>query len=190
MEKSKLYTRTGDDGTTSLVGGKRAKKNSVRLEAYGTVDEFNSVLGALGAAWREAFPDDFDTHNLLTAIQSELFNIGAYLATEYLTPVPCKGLAQADIDRVEEAIDTIDLQVPPLKSFVLPGGSMSASLAHIARAICRRAERRVLDLADQAPVAPEVLAYLNRVSDLLFVLARQANNRIGLPDVPWTAPAE
>lgn len=184
MEKSKLYTGTGDSGTTSLVGGKRASKSSVRLEAYGTVDEFSSHLGLLAA-----LPcDTVAVNSLLTAVQNRLFDVGAYLATENEQGVnpPIKGLSEADVEEVEQAIDALDDMVPKTGAFVLPGGTQASAQAQIARTVCRRAERRIVALAQEAYVDPLVLRYINRLSDWLFILARYYNLQAGVPDVTWT----
>jgi cob(I)alamin adenosyltransferase len=177
----KLYTKTGDDGTTGLFGGGRVPKASARVEAYGTVDETNAAIGVARAA-----PLDASIDAVLAGVQEDLFAIGAELAC-----VPGRegklgsGLVgEADIERLERAIDEADAACPPLKSFVLPGGSPQAAALHVARTVCRRAERAVLGM-DDAPPRREVVVYLNRLSDLLFALARRANVVAGVPDVPW-----
>lgn len=184
MEKSRLYTGTGDKGTTSLVGGQRVGKDSVRLEAYGTLDEFSSHLGIVEAL--EANDDALRT--LLRNIQNRLFNIGAYLATE---PAPGEkpepfGLSQDHCREIEEAIDALDAAVPKIKSFVLPGGCMASAQAHVARTVCRRAERRIVALARESWVSPLVLTYFNRLSDFLFILSRWYNFRAGVQEIVWT----
>lgn len=183
MTKSRLYTRTGDDGTTSLVGGKRMAKTAPRLEAYGTLDELNSWIGLLAAENAESpllAP-------LLTSINNKMFNIGSYLATdpesEY-APMTANPIANADIDAIEEAIDRIDAELPPLTSFVLPGGTVAAAHAHIARSVCRRCERRVL--AVEPNVDPAVLVYINRLSDLLFAIARFLVIKSGADEIFWS----
>ncbi len=189
MKKSALYTATGDDGTTSLVGGTRVKKTSARLEAYGTIDELNSFIGVLLAMWRDAFGREQPDTATLVSVQNKLFDIGAYLATDNTDnpSLPCRGVDSAVVAALEKAIDEADLAVTPMKCFVLPGGCRVASHAHVARAVARRAERRVLALADEgATVAPEVVCYLNRLSDYLFALARLSNNLTGVPDTPWS----
>lgn len=177
----KLYTKTGDDGTTGLFGGARVKKASLRVEAYGTVDEANAAIGVARATKLEPFTDD-----VLSQVQVDLFTLGAELAC---TPgkegkMSMKLLDMADAERLERAIDDAEKGLPELKSFVLPGGSPQAAALHLARTICRRAERCVLSL-DDAKARPEIVVYLNRLSDLLFVLARKANATAGLADVPW-----
>lgn len=181
--KSSLYTRTGDDGTTSLVGGARAKKNSPRLEAYGTIDELSSYLGAIASDIRA----DNELQGQVREIQNELFNIGAYLATQ---PAPgeqpaCKSLTDDKMIQLEGWIDALDEQTPKINAFVLPGGSELASKAHLARVVCRRAERRIIDLSDVEYVDPQVTAYINRLSDYLFIVARYINFMRGVNEVVW-----
>lgn len=180
MAKSMIYTRTGDGGTTSLVGGKRIGKDDVRLEAYGTVDELNAHLGLL-----RVFTGDVagDTSSELDSIQNKLFNIGAYLATEGAET--CRGLDSADIIRLEEWMDAMEESLPPLKSFVLPGGTRAAAEAHICRTVCRRAERRVITLGRSAQIDDNVVKYLNRLSDWLFVYSRWLVVRSGGREITW-----
>jgi cob(I)alamin adenosyltransferase len=177
----KLYTKTGDDGTTGLFGGGRVPKASVRVDAYGTVDETNAAIGVARATRLDAAIDA-----VLERVQEDLFTLGAELACvpgkEAKLPAP--PLAEPDIARLEAAIDAADAACPPLSSFVLPGGSPQAAALHVARTVCRRAERAVLSL-DDAPARREIVVYLNRLSDLLFVQARQANVVAGVADVPW-----
>lgn len=183
MAKSNIYTRTGDAGLTSLVGGQRVPKNSVRLDAYGTLDEFSSFLGAVLSDPK--CPDD-QKQNLLS-VQNMLFNLGGYLATqpEEGTTPPAWGLTVDDIAQVEGWIDHLDSQVPALKAFVLPGGAPLSAKAHIARSVCRRAERRILDLAGESYVDPALIKYVNRLSDYLFILARYFNHIAGVPEITW-----
>ena len=177
----KIYTKTGDDGTTGLFGGGRVKKASGRVEAYGTVDELNATIGAARAARLDAESDA-----VLARVQVDLFTLGAELACvpgkEAKLNMPL--LDGADAERLEKAIDQAETHVPPLKYFVLPGGSPQAASLHLARTVCRRAERAVLAL-DDAPARGELVIYLNRLSDLLFVLARRANVEAKVEDVPW-----
>jgi cob(I)alamin adenosyltransferase len=178
----KIYTKTGDAGTTGLFGGTRVSKGHDRVCAYGDVDELNAVLGLA----RAAVVDD-DTAALLMDIQSALFDLGAELAT---TPDrAAKGdmphVTPEDVTRLEAAIDAREVDLPPLTNFVLPGGSAAAAHLHVGRTVCRRAERAVVALSHAESVRPEVLTYLNRLSDLLFVLARDANRRAQVEDVPW-----
>lgn len=182
----KIYTRTGDDGTTGLFGGGRVKKASPRVEAYGTVDELSSVIGVARAAGLAKDIDDVLAH-----VQVDLFTLGAELAC-----VPGREdklgmdlIGEADAERLERAIDAAEEGLPALKNFVLPGGTPAAAALHLARTVCRRAERAVLSL-DDAPARSAVVIYLNRLSDLLFVLARRANHRAGLADVLWAPHAK
>lgn len=181
--KSQLYTRTGDQGSTSLVGGERVKKNSVRLEAYGTIDELSSCLGNVASDPK----CDTEVKGQIMNVQNELFNIGGYLATavkEGEEP-KCLSIDDSRLKDIEGRIDALDEQTPKIRAFVLPGGCELASKAHIARTVCRRAERRVLDLADIDYVDPAVLTYLNRLSDYLFIVARHFNFLQGEEEVIW-----
>ncbi len=177
----KLYTKTGDDGTTGLFGGARVPKASPRVEAYGTVDETNASLGVARALGPDAAIDA-----VLAQVQVDLFTVGAELACvpgrEDRLKIALVG--EDDIVRLERAIDAADAAAKPLTSFVLPGGTPVAAALHLARTVCRRAERCVLALPD-APARREVVVYLNRLSDLLFALARQANALAQVADVPW-----
>ncbi len=180
MKKSPLYTRTGDTGTTALVGGARVGKDDARLEAYGTVDELNSLLGLLASV---SDPDP-DTAALITQIQSRMFDIGAYLAT---SPSPEESpLAPGTIEAIEAEIDRLDTLVPPLRTFILPAGCTAATVAHTARTVCRRCERRIVALTRTEPVHPDILRYINRLSDMLFVYARYLNITAEVPEVAWT----
>ncbi len=180
----KIYTRTGDSGHTALLGGKRVLKSDIRIEAYGDVDELNSTLGLAIAL----DPDEF-IRDLLEGIQADLFSIGANLATP--DPVKMrKALEKAEINdeailKLEKAIDETEEQAEPLKGFILPGGSPKAAQFHVARTICRRAERNVVRLANQEDVPEIILRYLNRLSDLLFSLARITNKNAGIEDITW-----
>lgn len=178
----KIYTKTGDRGVTGLFGGARVPKDDVRVEAYGTVDETNAAIGTARAA---RLPPDIDA--VLARVQEDLFVVGAELGTEpgKEDRLPGGRIAQDDIRRLETAIDDAESGLPPLKSFVLPGGTPGAAALHQARTVCRRAERRVLSAGSSAPVRPELVVYINRLGDLLFVLARRANHVAGVPDVPW-----
>ena len=181
---SRIYTRTGDAGQTGLFGGGKVGKDHPRVAAYGDVDELNSVVGVVRATAPTDFCDD-----LFETIQRDLFSIGGYLAT----PDPAKvraalARAELDADRVtqfEQAIDAADTELAPLKAFILPGGTPKAAALHVARTVCRRAERNVVALASTDEVPAEFLVYLNRLSDLLFTLARLANHRAGVGDVTW-----
>ncbi len=177
----KLYTKTGDDGTTGLFGGARVPKASARVSAYGTVDETNATLGVARATQLGAAID-----GVLELVQRDLFTMGAELACVpgRETKLGMVMLSQGDIERLERAIDEAEAACPPLTHFVLPGGTPQAAALHLARTVCRRAERAVLAL-DDAPARSDVVIYLNRLSDLLFALARRANVAAGVSDVPW-----
>ncbi|MFM1824057.1 MAG: hypothetical protein RI967_2323 [Planctomycetota bacterium] len=183
----KLYTRTGDDGTTGLFSGTRVSKDHPRIEAYGTVDEFNAVIGMVMAACRR---DDAYESRLLaifTHVQSRLFDIGADLATPEGAKNSSRVLRidEGHVDEVEGWIDEIDGANPPLRTFVMPSGSELAARLHLARTVCRRAERLMVSLAQLEPVGTGPLRYMNRLSDLLFAMARRANHAAGVGDVPW-----
>jgi len=180
----KIYTRTGDAGETGLFGGARVGKDDPRVEAYGTADELNSCLGVVRSLAPSAHTDE-----ALQQIQSDLFTVGAELACVpgkedklRMTPV-----GDVDIARLEGWIDRSEAELEPLKTFVLPGGSPAAAELHRARTVCRRAERRTLTAGRTSSVRPEIVIYLNRLSDLLFVLARYENQISGITDVPWHA---
>ena len=174
----KIYTRTGDRGQTSLFGGARVAKNDGRMEAYGTIDELSSHLGV---ARTTLLPADVDA--ILHQVQVDLFEVGAHLASPGTSRFP--GVEPARIDELEQAIDAMERELAPLTSFILPGGSSTAAHLHVARTVCRRAERLVVALQDQSPATVSTIAYLNRLSDYLFVAARFANQRAGVEDVPW-----
>jgi cob(I)alamin adenosyltransferase len=174
----KIYTKTGDAGTTSLFGGARVAKHDARIEAYGTVDELNSFLGAARAT---ALPAEVE--KTLDAVQHDLFEIGAHLASPGTSRFP--GVESARIADLERAIDAMESELEPLKTFILPGGTAAAAQLHIARTVCRRAERRVTALDDGSEATRSTIAYLNRLSDYLFVAARFTNARAGCADVPW-----
>ncbi|MEG0039503.1 MAG: cob(I)yrinic acid a,c-diamide adenosyltransferase [Bacteroides sp.] len=182
MKKSLVYTKTGDRGMTALVGGTRVPKTHIRLEAYGTIDELNSNLGYLVTHLTEKHDVDF-----VQVVQDKLFAIGSHLATDQeQTQLHSASIIDAsDVECIEREIDVIDEMLPPLHAFVLPGGSKGASVCHICRTVCRRAERRVLALSDICVVSPEVLAYINRLSDYLFVLSRKINFNDGNDEIFW-----
>ena len=172
---TKIYTRTGDDGSTGLGDGTRVPKDSARVEAYGTVDELNSMLGLLLC---EATGDTLRA--ALTRIQHTLFDLGGELC------IPGRSvLVEAQVTALEDLLDQLNADLAPLKEFILPGGTRAAALCHVARSVCRRAERRVYTLSRSEAVAPASLKYLNRLSDLLFVMARALNHANGTPDVLW-----
>lgn len=191
MEKSLVYTRTGDKGMTSLVGGKRVYKFDDRLEAYGTVDELSSTIGLLITYLQDQQDDDF-----LTRIQHLLFNVGGYLATDtttteltVMTVVPLE-----EVSRIEKEIDRLDASLPKINAFLLPGGTRGACIAHQARTICRRAERRILSFYNrieaeedlkQIRIDSNVITFINRLSDYLFILSRKMNKKEGIEEKKW-----
>lgn len=184
----KIYTRTGDRGETGLFGGGRVRKDHVRVDAYGEVDELNSVLGVVVAQLETE--GEGEIARQLRQIQADLFAIGAHLATPHTeeggrasTHIP--DLPGERIAEMERWIDSAEGELEPLRAFILPGGTQAAALLHLARTVCRRAERRVVSLAHEAQVEQETLIYLNRLSDLLFILARLANRRAAVNDIPW-----
>ena len=174
MKKSIIYTKTGDKGTTALVGGLRVRKTHIRLEAYGTIDELNSHIGWLNCEIKEK-----EHHDFLLFIQHKLFTVGSFLATETESKQPDAAsiITTNDIARIETEIDQIDAALPRLNRFVLPGGNEAASRSHICRTVTRRAERIVYRLAEDFPVSEEVLIFLNRLSDYFFVLARRESHK-------------
>jgi cob(I)alamin adenosyltransferase len=185
----KIYTRTGDRGETGLFGGQRVSKDDARVEAYGDVDELNSVLGIAVARLEAA--GDAEMAGGLREVQADLFTLGARLATPAVEDggrenswIPL--LDAGRVGEMEGWIDRAETELEPLQNFVLPGGSDAAAALHLARTVCRRAERRVVTLTRVAHVDETVIVYLNRLSDLIFTLARLANARAGITDVPWT----
>jgi len=180
----KIYTKTGDGGETGLFGGGRVPKDDRRVTAYGEVDELNAALGLALALEPRAFARD-----LLELVQRDLFTIGAELASpdpaKLVKALPGPRLGDARVEALEDAIDRAEATLAPLKNFILPGGSSKAAALQLGRAVCRRAERAVVTLSREAAVSPAILKYVNRLSDLLFVLARAANAAAGLSDVPW-----
>lgn len=172
---TKIYTRTGDAGTTGLADGSRVAKDAPRIEAIGAVDELNSTLGVLLA---EPLPDA--VRGCLDNVQNDLFDLGGELS------VPGHAImGKAHVERLERELDRFNTNLPPLKDFILPAGTRGASLAHVARTVCRRAERRLVTLSRKQKIAPAMRAYLNRLSDLLFVVARTLNRVSGRTDVLW-----
>jgi cob(I)alamin adenosyltransferase len=177
----KIYTKTGDTGTTALFGGKRVSKADLRIETYGTVDELNSYMGLV----RDQ-PVNQNRKSILVEIQDRLFTIGSILATEPgNTKVKVPALLQEDVTLLEKEIDSMDAQLPPMKSFVLPGGHQSVSFCHVARTVCRRTERLVIALDATEKTDPLVVQYLNRLSDYLFVLSRKMSAELGTEETPW-----
>ena len=180
----KIYTRTGDEGETSLFAGGRVSKDDARLHAYGTMDELNSVLGVV-----RTHTIDAELDVLLNRVQMELFHIGADLATPLDADAPWVVRADATmIETLEHDIDVLETSLEPLKSFVIPGGTAAAAQLHVARTVCRRAERWVATLRQTTDIGPHVGQYINRLSDWLFVVARAANQRAGVADVIWQSP--
>jgi cob(I)alamin adenosyltransferase len=177
----RIYTRTGDDGTTGLLGPGRVFKDAARVEAYGSVDELNAALGVV----RTLDSDGWLAAELAT-IQAKLFHVGAELAAT--TPdvlAKLERIGDEDVSAIERWIDRLDTELEPLTSFVLPGGSPLGAELHVARAVCRRAERRTVALLQAEPVEPRLVRYLNRLGDLLFVMARWCNRRAGAPETEW-----
>lgn len=177
---TRIYTRTGDDGTTGLIGGSRAPKHEPRLHAIGEVDELNAALGVARAAGLDARLDA-----LLGEVQGRLFSLGAELASDDGSPYAVRDLDGSHVVALERAIDEMETRVEPLTRFILPGGSSGASALHFARAVARRAERAILSCARDLAVRPVVLAYVNRLSDALFVAARAQNAADGADEVIW-----
>ncbi|MCY1722129.1 cob(I)yrinic acid a,c-diamide adenosyltransferase [Prolixibacteraceae bacterium Z1-6] len=178
----KVYTKTGDDGTTGLVGGSRVKKYDPRLEAYGTVDELNACLGVVRSY---EIPEEIKL--LLIQIQNKLFNIGSRLASDEKGQTYTANLVikNEDIEVIEVAIDQFEEGLPELRNFILPGGELSVAQCHMARTVCRRAERRIVEFAEQTPVQKEIVKYINRLSDFLFVLARKLGNINRVHETVW-----
>jgi cob(I)alamin adenosyltransferase len=177
----KIYTRTGDDGTTGLLGANRVPKHDARVEAYGTVDELNAALGVARSLEQ---PGPLDSE--LDAVQSALFQVGAELATtdsEMLQKL--SRLAENHVGELERLIDRLEQDLPPLTNFILPGGTPLGAQFHFARTVCRRAERRLTALAERESVEPRLVRYLNRLADLLFVMARWVNHRAGVAETTW-----
>jgi cob(I)alamin adenosyltransferase len=177
----KLYTKTGDQGETGLIGGARVPKDHPRVRAYGDVDETNAVIGLAVVTCSSA-----EICARLREVQATLFTLGAELANPG-SKIETPAVTPQHIDQLERWIDDAGTKVEPLKSFVLPGGAETAARLHLARTVCRRAERTVVELARQEPVDALVIAYLNRLSDALFAFARLANHEEGVPDIRWTA---
>jgi cob(I)alamin adenosyltransferase len=183
---SKIYTRVGDKGSTLLATGERVLKSNVRIEAYGTVDELNSMVGFL----RDSIVDDrrlLDLCEPLTKIQNELFDIGGELSVplDVLDTQRQQVVSMADVARLEQEMDAFNEVLKPLENFVLPGGHLANSTTHIVRTVCRRAERAVVRMSEQDAVRDEVRIYLNRLGDWFFVLSREISRRLGVPEVLW-----
>lgn len=184
---AKLYTKTGDKGTTSLLGGKKVSKSDLRIESYGNVDELNSFLGYL--------KDHPEVQNRLKQqiywIQEHLFTIGSILATEPgFSGFELPKITETEVNQLEVWIDKYDEEVPPLKNFILPGGHQAVSLSHVCRSVCRRTERSVIALSKVEEVDDVVLRFLNRLSDYLFIFARVLSHRLEVTEIPWSPGAE
>lgn len=180
-----IYTKTGDKGQTSLIGGTRISKSSLRIEAYGTVDELNSYIG-----WAGDYQKENEVIALIREIQDRLFTIGSALACDPRKEIKMRlpDLKEEDITLLEKAIDKINDIVPPMRSFILPGGNEAISVCHVARCVCRRAERLCVGMEEQGEfVAPLIIPYLNRLSDYLFMLARYTAHQLGIEDIAWKA---
>ena len=183
--KSKVYTRTGDKGQTSLASGERVCKNCNRIEAYGQVDELNSHIGLLAS-----MVSDEETARQLQLIQNILFSVGGNLAMDTTTvkmPETCK-VTPLMVERLEAWIDEIDANLPPIRAFILPGGTTAAAQCHVCRTICRRAERTILTLAEECEIDDELMKFVNRLSDYLFVLARKINKMATKDEILWNNP--
>ncbi|TWU22612.1 cob(I)yrinic acid a,c-diamide adenosyltransferase [Bythopirellula polymerisocia] len=176
----KIYTKTGDDGSTSLYGGIRVSKTDARIEACGAVDELNALLGVVRVNGPSPSIDPILAH-----LQNQLFDLGAELATPDASAKGTDYLQDSDVAQLEAWIDQLDPALPMLKTFILPGGSSAGAWLHLARSVCRRAERKLVALDQKSPLRRMVLLYVNRLGDLLFVLARTANAESGTADVPW-----
>ena len=178
----RIYTKTGDDGTSGLVGGSRVKKSDLRLEAYGTVDELNSWIGMILTGITEN-----ETLELLTEVQNTLFVAGSLLATDEKGEKITENLKieEARIKRLEEAIDRYEINLPAIRNFILPGGNFTSAACHIARTVCRRSERAIVRLNETVSTDPVILKYINRLSDYLFVLARKVNHDSGTGEKFW-----
>jgi cob(I)alamin adenosyltransferase len=178
----KIYTKTGDDGSTGLLGGTRVKKYDIRLEAYGTIDELNATIGVI-----RSYNLPENVAEILVEIQNKLFNIGSRLASdekgeEFTLKL---SITEDHISFLENAIDEMEEELPELTHFILPGGDLAAAQCHVARTVCRRAERRILEFAENEIVQTETLKYINRLSDFLFVLARKLSASSGIEEKPW-----
>ncbi|ASB47835.1 cob(I)yrinic acid a,c-diamide adenosyltransferase [Alkalitalea saponilacus] len=184
MKKSLVYTKTGDKGSTGLIGGTRVSKNDYRLEAYGTVDELNSNIGMI-----RSYPIDQESIDSIIRIQRQLFTIGSYLATdESVSDLRTKlKTEEAEIEFMELEMDKMESKLPPLSNFVLPGGHPAVAQCHICRTICRRAERRIITMQSQTTVDEWVIRYVNRLSDYFFVLSRHLTNYFQINEIPWVS---
>jgi cob(I)alamin adenosyltransferase len=182
----KIYTKTGDTGDTSLFDGTRVRKDDARVDAYGEVDELNAWIGLARASQPGAAPLDPVLDEAIVRIQRDLFAVGAQLADpgeKLATRVTKAVIAEADVERLEQLIDRLEGELPPLRRFILAGGTPAGAALHVARTVCRRAERRMVAL--RPPIDPVLVRYVNRLSDLLFVIARVVNHRGGVPETEW-----
>lgn len=182
MKITRVYTKSGDEGTTALVGGVRVRKTNSRIEAYGTVDELSAYLGLLAS-----YMKDGDDKDLIERTQRNLFTVCSYLATDKTKTelAPSFTLSSEETQILEEEIDAINAGIPPQTTFILPGGARAAAVAHVCRTVCRRAERRIFFLNESTEIDSEVLQYMNRLSDYLFVLARKLNFIEGIREKTW-----
>ena len=178
----KIYTKTGDKGQTSLFGGKRLPKHHIRIEAYGTVDELNSYIGLV----RDC-SEDTTLRDVLKTVQDRLFTIGSNLASDPDKDMATPDIQQSDIELLEQEIDRMEADLPPLKNFILPGGHPTVSYCHVARCVCRRAERIMVQLSETSPMEAILLQYINRLSDYLFVLGRYIGLQLGAEEITWQA---
>ena len=178
-----IYTRTGDDGTTGLIGGTRVKKYDIRLEAYGTIDELNSYIGLVRSLQTDQYAD-----SVLEKIQQKLFVIGATLATDESSGKinELRSVSEADITKLEHEMDQMFTVLPKLNNFILPGGCQASSFCHIARTVCRRAERRIVELSEKTALDINLIKYINRLSDYLFVLSRKVSMDQKAPEILWS----
>ena len=176
----KIYTKTGDSGTTSLFGGKRISKDDLRIESYGTIDELNSFIGLLNTSF-----SDGDQNTVLYDIQNRLFDIGSSLACDPEKPLMTPDIRDEDIAALEYAMDKMDDQLQPLRNFILPGGSSSVAYAHVCRTVCRRAERRLVSLSQDSAVDSKIIIYINRLSDYFFILGRYIAHYENIKEVIW-----
>ncbi len=176
----KIYTKKGDKGQTSLIGGQKVPKSYLRIAAFGEIDELNSYIGLLAAY---TINEPYKT--FLLRLQHQLFDLGALLAVEGTPPFPLPPILPVDVEMLEKEIDVFSAQLPPLQHFILPGGHREVAFCHIARCVCRRAERSMVSLHEQAPLDPVLLQYINRMSDYLFVFARIMGKNLGAEEIRW-----
>jgi cob(I)alamin adenosyltransferase len=184
MKKSSVYTKSGDKGTTGLIGGTRVMKNDIRLDAYGTVDELNSWVGVL-----RSYIEEDDLKELIVTVQNQLFVIGSYLATDpaasdFRSDIKLK---EVRITELENMMDKLEEELPPLKDFILPGGHPATGFCHVARTVCRRAERKVIELSAEHEINDWIIRYINRLSDFLFVLSRHLANYFNAEEIRWNS---